>query len=93
MFGSDLYAADWFSADYPPSSIILGWSVAALTATLKSVISILPFNVSADNKAENGTQCRNNDNTNVECRLMISVAFYMRNDSIIQNKNSSLKHN
>lgn len=63
----------WLSADKPLSEV--GWSAATPNYYAMGSDLNTAFNVSADNKAKNGTQCRNNDNTNVECRLMISVAF------------------
>lgn len=44
------------------------------------------FLVSGDNKPKNGTQCWNNDETDVECRLMISTTFIWEKIQLFRTK-------
>lgn len=74
-----------FCADNLPGEVC--WCVATqLLRTGELHLSKKHFLVSGDNRPKNGTQCWNNDKTNVECRLMISMTFIWEKIQLFRTK-------
>lgn len=74
-----------FSADNLPREVC--WDVATqLLRKEERHLSKKRFLVSGDNRPKNGTQCRTNDETNAECRLMISMTFIWEKIQLFRTK-------